>query len=371
MKQRNFHKLFGLLGLMVTLAASHAVFAQENAMQAMGKANAKVAKAASRKNRWDGPLDGPKLLTKKRVVFIAGEMASGVTGNVYKGAREAATLGGWELLTIDCRGACYKGEPVINQALGMKADGIILAGVDASTQAKGLAKAQEAKIPVVGWHSITKPGPVDGLFTNVGSNPREVAQLAALYGVTEANSKMGLVIFTDSSTPYLAAKSAAMIEIIKQCETCRLLSVEELPIAEAPLKMQQSVDDIVKRQGSKWTHVLAVNDVYFDLLDKPAVAALIAANKLKGISAGEGSVTAYQRVHSNGVQIGTVPEPGNMHGWQVIDELNRAFAGVAPSGYTPAVHLATDQNIAFDGGSKNTFDPDNDYRNQYKRYWTP
>ena len=365
------HNKFKLLlgSLLLLLAGS--LFAQENAMQAMGKANAKVAKASSRQNRWDGPLDGPRLQVKKRVVFIGGDMLNTVIADLYKGTKEAAALAGWEVLLIDCRGACYQGAPVINQAIGMKPDGIILAGVDASTQAKGLAKAQEKKIPVVGWHALSKPGPVDGLFADIGNNPRDAGQIAALYGVTEANSRMGMVILTDNSTPYMAAKSAAAVEIIKQCENCRLLSVEEVPVAEAPAKLQAVADDLVKRYGSKWTHVLAVSDSYFDVLEKPSIATIIAGNKLKGISAGDGSALAYQRMHSGSIQIGTIPEPVNMQGWQLVDELNRALSGVAPSGYTMAVHLVSDQNIAFDGGGKNTFDPENDYRNQYKKYWMP
>ena len=337
-------------------------------MQAMGKANAKVAKASQRQNRWEGPTSGPKLQSKKRIVFIVGNMNS-VVADLYKGTKEAAAVAGWEVLLIDCRGACYQGAPVINQAIAMRPDGVILAGVDATTQAKGFEKAIEKKIPVVGWHALSKPGPVEGLFTDVGNNPKEAAQIAALYGVTEASSHMGMVILTDNSTPYLAAKSAELTEMIKQCESCRLLSIEELPLTDAVTKLQATADDLVKRFGSKWTHVLAVDDLYFDLFEKPAIAKIIAGNKLKGISAGDGSTTAYQRLNANVLQIGTVPEPANLEGWQLIDEMNRAFSGVAPSGYVMPVHFVSGENVAFDGGHNNSFDPQNDYRNQYKKYW--
>ncbi len=366
MIQNKFNSLIGLILLSMFVFP---LYAQENAMQAMGKANAKVAKASQRQNHWDGPLDGPKLQLKKRIVFIGGDMTNTVISDLYKSTREAGAIGGWEVLLIDCRGACYQGAPVINQALGMKPDGIILAGIDANSQAKGLAKALEKKIPVVGWHSLSKPGPVEGLFAEVGNNPRDAGQIAALFGVTEASSHMGMVILTDNSTPYLAAKSAAAVEIIRQCESCRLLSTEEVPVSEAPAKLQGTLEDLVRRFGPKWTHVLAVSDTYFDVMDRPAEAAVIAGNKLTGISAGDGAATAYQRLHGNSVQIGTIPEPTVMRGWQLVDELNRAFSGVAPSGYNMPVHLVSNHNIAFDGGARNLFDPDNDYRNQYKKYW--
>jgi ribose transport system substrate-binding protein len=52
-----------------------------------------------------------------------------------------------------------------------------------------------------------------------------------------------------------------------------------------------------------------------------------------------------------------------------VDEMNRAFAGQPPSGYVTPVHLVTADNIQFDGGPNNIFDPDNGYRDQYKRIW--
>ena len=52
-----------------------------------------------------------------------------------------------------------------------------------------------------------------------------------------------------------------------------------------------------------------------------------------------------------------------------MDELNRAFAGEKPSGYVTKVHLVTKDNIDADGGAQRRFDPDNGYRDQYKKIW--
>ena len=65
----------------------------------------------------------------------------------------------------------------------------------------------------------------------------------------------------------------------------------------------------------------------------------------------------------------TVPEPLNLQGWQLVDELNRAFSKQSWSGYVPGVHLVTADNIGFDGGPNNVFDPDNAYRDHYKAIW--
>ncbi|MFZ6722147.1 substrate-binding domain-containing protein [Undibacterium sp. Ji49W] len=340
-------------------------------MQFLSKANAKVARAASLKNHWEGPTDGPRLQKKKKIIFIAADLSDPGTAAVFASVREASASGGWETLPIDCRGRCNQGSAIVAQALDMKADGIIMAGVDVSTQAKGMAAAAKAKIPVVGWHASTKSGPTDGLFTNIATNPKEVAQVAALYTVVDSNNKAGIVVFTDSSNPYLHAKSAAIVETIKQCEGCKLLSVEDVPLIDAHIKMKGVVENLVKRHGSKWTHAIGAIDFYFDLLEVPATAALIASNKLVGVAAGDGSPTAYKRIRANSLQTATVPEPLSMHAWQLVDELNRAFSGAEPSGFvSSSVHLVTAQNISYDGGQKNTFEPGNDFRNHYLRYWS-
>lgn len=68
-------------------------------------------------------------------------MSDAAIAGVFHGVREASAAGAWETLSIDCRGRCNQGAAIISQAIDMKADGIILAGVDVATQAKGIAAA--------------------------------------------------------------------------------------------------------------------------------------------------------------------------------------------------------------------------------------
>jgi ribose transport system substrate-binding protein len=359
-----------LTALFVVFSFISAAAAQENPMQFLSRANAKVARAASLKNRWEGPVDGPALHKKKKIVFIAADLGDAGVSSVFNGVREASTAAGWEVLPINCRGRCNQGASIISQALDMKADGIILAGVDVTSQSKGMAAAVKAKIPVVGWHASVKSGPTDGLFTNIATNPKEVGQLAALYTVVDSNNKAGIVVFTDSSNPFLLAKSTAIVETIRQCEGCKLLSLEDVPLAESHIKMKGVVESLVKRFGAKWTHVIGVNDFYFDLLEVPTTASLIASNKLVAVAAGDGSPTAYKRIRANSLQTATVPEPLSMHAWQIVDELNRAFSNAEHSNYVSTLHLVTAQNIAYDGGQKNMFEPANDFRTHYQKFWS-
>jgi len=125
----------------------------------------------------------------------------------------------------------------------------------------------------------------------------------------------------------------------------------------------------MKRHGKKWTHVIAVNDLYLDLLTAPSAATIVADNKLQAVSAGDGSASAYQRIRDKNVQIGTTPEPFTLQAWQLIDEINRAASGLSPSGYTTPIYVVTKQNLAFHGGAQNSFEPDNGYQAAYKKIW--
>ncbi|MBY0572156.1 MAG: sugar ABC transporter substrate-binding protein [Undibacterium sp.] len=359
-----------LFSVLFAFGLSSAVLAQQNVMQYVSAANAKVAKAAALKSKWDGPTSGPKLQKDKRIIFIAQDMSDAGISGLFAGMKEALAGTNWQLLPLNCNGNCnISGDQVVKQALGMKATGIVLAGVDAASQAKGLALAAAAHVPVVGWHASIKPGSVTGLFTNVMTEPKEAAQIAGLFGVVEANSKAGIVVFTDSSTPFLAAKSAAIVDTLKQCQSCNILSVESLPLPESRKKFPTVIEGLVKKNGVKWTHVIAVNDVYFDMMDNPEIEKILQGTKLRGISAGDGSTSAYKRIHKQDLQIASVPEPLFLHGWQLVDELNRAMSNLTPSTYIAPLHLVTSQNVSYDGGTKDVYDPSNDFRAKYLSYW--
>ena len=65
---------------------------------------------------------------------------------------------------------------------------------------------------------------------------------------------------------------------------------------------------------------------------------------------------------------GTVAEPLNLQGWQLVDELNRAIQGAPCSGYvtSPAV---VDMEGAKAMGDSVAFDPANGYREAYSAIW--
>lgn len=326
----------------------------------------RVLGALARKKVWDGPTTGPVAKQGKTIVYIAADLRNGGVSGVANGVNDACLVIGWRCQVWDGQGSMEVRTLAFQKALKANVDGIVLGGFDANEQSISLKEANRKKIPVVGWHSSGTAAGAPELFYNVATNSQDVAEATALYAVLESRGNAGIVIMTDSTYSIAQAKSDAMARIVKNCRGCTLLGIENIPMANAAQLMPSLTAGLMQKYGSQWTHTLAINDVYFDFM-KPTLEA--AGFRPMNLSAGDGSTTAYERIRKYQFQAGTVPEPLNLHGWQIVDELNRAFSGIPPSGYSTPVHLVTPQTILFDGGQNNNFDPDNGYKFEYKRIW--
>lgn len=363
--------LVWIVGIAATVTGSMAV-AQDTYV---AESKAYVAIISKPHPSWDGPTTGPSARPKKSVIYISADQNNGGAIGVGRAAEEAAKVIGWSFSLIDGQGTPTGRSAALQQAMDLKPDGIILGTVDAVEQADLLKQISSKGIKIVGWHSLGKPGPapVHQLFTNIATEPKEVAKAAGMYAVADSKGKAAVVIFTDPAYEMGIAKSDAMAEVIRKCAECSVLSVERIHHGEfrqTSALMTQRTAQLLKSLGSKWNYSLADNDLFFDFMLPSLVAASIPGSGYpRNISGGDGSVSAFERIRKNHYQIGSVAEPLRVHGWQAIDELNRAFAGQKDSGYSTPVHLVTSANIKFDGGQRNEFDPDNGYRDAYKKIW--
>jgi ribose transport system substrate-binding protein len=341
----------------------------------LAEAKAYVARISTPRTPWDGPTSGPSAQPGKSVVYVSADQNNGGASGVGRAVEEAAKVMGWSFRLIDGQGTAAGRSAALQQAANLKPDGIVLGTVDAKEQAAVLQQIAAKGIKLIGWHSLGKPGPAPEwqLFTNIATDPKEVAKAAGMFAVADSNGKAGVVIFTDPAYEMGIAKSDAMAEVIRKCAGCSVLSVERIhhgDFRQTSAIMSQRTALLLQRHGAKWTYGLADNDLYFDFMVPSLVAAAIPGiGNPKNISGGDGSEPAFERIRKKRYQIGTVAEPLRLHGWQAIDELNRALSGQKDSAYSTPVHLVTAANIQFDGGPHNEFDPDNGYRNAYKKIW--
>ena len=319
-----------------------------------------VTQATSPVIPWTGPTTGPKAVPNKTVVYVSVDMRNGGARGVGMGAEQAAKVIGWKFRLIDGHGTVSGQNAALSQAIALRPSGIILGGVDAIQSAPLVEQAEKAGIKVVGWHAGGTAGVLQHPYVswNVTTNPLDVGKAAALYAVAQSDGKAGVVIFTDSEYKVAIAKSDAMAKWIKKCSGCTLLALKDTPLAYVSSRMGQLTTTLLEKYGKKWTYSIGINDLYFDFMAPALQSAGVAGNgPPHNISAGDGSVSAFQRIRSQQYQVATVAEPLRMQGWQTIDELNRAFAGDKPSGFIDPVHLFVHADLNSDGGPQNTYRP--------------
>ncbi|MDT0341851.1 substrate-binding domain-containing protein [Streptomyces litchfieldiae] len=341
--------------------------AESGCPDVVGSAREAVEEAQDVGAPWSGPTTGPEAATGKTIVYIAQTMTNPGVAGVAGGVQEAGEVIGWRVRTLDGRGTPEGIQSAFDEAIGLDPDGIVLGSFDPASTAEQVERANDAGIPVIGWHAVPEPGPSEDpeLFTNVTTRVEDVARISADWIIAHSNGNAGVVLFTDASLPFAKNKSDLIREALETCPGVTLLSEEDIAISEASTHTVGRTSTLMSRFGSSWTHSVAINDLYFDHA-APALRAAGAEGDGApfNIGAGDGDPSAFERINGREFQAATVPEPLSEQGWQIIDEFNRAFAGEPASGYVAPVHITTSEN----SGGAAFWDSDG-YREAYRQIW--
>lgn len=337
----------------------------------LAEARRMVQQASLPAPAWGGPRTGPPAPQGQRIAIVAEDLRNGGILGVIDGLLEASKVVGWTAKVIDCNGSPAGRTQALIDAMAYQPDGLVLVGTDAKQLNPGLATFARQRIPIVGWHVAARPGPVTGtpVAINVSTDPERVAQITAMTAVVQSGGQAGVVVFTDSNFEVARAKTSAIVEALQACRACTVLEVRDVPISRAAVQVPPVVQELLQRYGARWTHALAINDIYFDYATPALTLGRAGGAPVSLVSAGDGSESALQRIRNGVFQTATVAEPLALQGWQLIDEMNRLLAGQAPTGYVFPVHLVTSANIDQDGGPQLRFDPDNGYRGMFRRLW--
>jgi len=318
---------------------------------------------------WDGPTSGPTKQSGKKIIFIAQDLRNGGISAAFRNFGLAASVLGWQVRLTDGIGDRKTIHTQFEEALRAHPDGIVLGGFQIDPDFEDLgAIAKQSKIILVGWHAASDPGPTPDLFANIATPSLEVAKMVANYVIQNSKGNVGVVLINDSRFSVANAKTRYMQDVFDKCKRCRVLSVEDIPISDASNQIPITVPRLNQTYGKTWTHTLAINDVYFDEMNFPLTA--IDRADIQNVSAGDGSNKALSRIKSGkSQQVATVAEPLGVQGWQLADELNRAFAGQAPSGYVSKPILVTTQLLKQLNGAD--IDSNIPYQGAYTAIWKP
>ena len=335
-------------------------------------AKAVVERALEPTTAWQEPAPGPKAQRGKSVVYLAATLRNGGILAVGEGMLEASDAIGWSLDIRDARGDATAIDAILAELAGAPPDALVVGGFDAAGHANGLKALAELGTQIVAWHAGPAPGPVPGtpVSLNVTTDPLEVARVAAAYAIQITDGQARAVIFTDSRYGIALTKSAEMARIITSCGDCEVLEIVNMKLDETQQQMPDVIARLKDTYGARWNVSLGINDLYFDDAALPLVFAGVAPRgQIHNISAGAGSFTAYKRIRKDSFQTATVPEPLSYQGWQIVDELNRLFAGEPITGFVAPTKLVVPDNVDAEGGMQNIFDPENGYRAAFSASW--
>ncbi|HEY8880622.1 MAG TPA: substrate-binding domain-containing protein [Roseateles sp.] len=303
----------------------------------------------------------------RRVVFLAQDFRNGGITAVYRGFEQACQELGWTLRVVNGKGDKATIRKLFDEALAAGVDGVVLGGFDESDIADRLAASPRPLPALVGWHASSRLGATPYLFANVSTDPNAVADMAATLVVPPSGAQAGVVIFNDGRFDIANAKTLRMREALARCARCELLAVEDLPISNAAKAMPAALEKLQQRFGKRWTHVLAINDVYMDSMHFPLQA--LGRGDIVGIAAGDGSRTALSRIrYGRSQQLATIAEPTGLQGWQLADELRRAFAKQPPSGRVARPIAVTTELLRQLGQLE--VDDLLPYRAEYRQQWS-
>jgi ribose transport system substrate-binding protein len=313
---------------------------------------------------WEGPQSGPSAQSNKKIIFIASDLKNGGVLGMKNGFMEAIRELGWEVDFRDGSGDMNELHKLLKSALQSKVDGIVLGGFQPDSVMESMIATKHPVL--VGWHAGTHPGRNKYLFTNITTDPAEVARLAAESVQQTGAKSQGIVIISDNQFAIANEKVHQVMETLKKCKTCHLLSIENVSISSAQVKIPELVVKLNRQFGRSWTHTIAVNDIYFDNMNFPLKE--IGRNDITNIAAGDGSRVALGRIKGGGSQQAvTVAEPLLAQGWQLADELNRAFAGKKESGFVTKPIAITKEFL--DRTSSEDIESHVSFREAYSGIW--
>lgn len=320
-------------------------------------------------SEWTGPTSGPKTEPGKKVVYISSDEQNAISHAWGAAQAEAAGQIGWEVVILDGKGNTAGRLSACSQALALNPDALTLEG-DAAGLQDCIGQAVARNIPVVGIHAAGFPGPAPDLklFTNIGSEPKEIGAALADYIIADSNGSGKAMILYDSLFDVARAKAEAMKARFEECTTCTLLGYESSPLAEVTTRTPQLFNSYVQKHGADFQYVMTIADYYYDFAVPALESAGLAPDSVKLVGS-DGTKSAYARINEGRFQVATVPEPIELQGYQMIDEVNRALHGEQPSGYVTPVFVVTKSNSSIEGGADGWFVPSNGYKDRYLAIW--
>jgi len=148
-------------------------------------------------------------------------------------------------------------------------------------------------------HRHDRLDPGEGLFTNVTTNPAEVASLAASYVIANSGGTAGVVILTDPEYAIETYTADAMAPTLRKCRHCSVLQIVDAPIADAEVNIPATINGLVETYGKRLTYLLAVNGAYITGARVALFGAGVQGDQPPfSVAAGDGDASEFERIRA-------------------------------------------------------------------------
>jgi len=327
-----------------------------------------VAERTAPQTQWSGPTSGPKATTDPvTIAWVADQSYSTYTG-WGNGVHAAADALGWKFLAFNTRGTVSGQLAALDQALAARVTAIITPA-DANALQKPIQEAVKQCVPVVGIHATAFPGPAPalGLYDNIASSAAEIGESQAAYVIAMSNGTARDIHMVDNSFAIARFKARAATDPIKNCAGCKFLAMVNVPISDLAQRVGPATSGLLARFGDSWWMTTCCDD-YYPYVAATLRAAGVPTDKVQLVGADAPPAT-YELIRKGEYEVASVPEPSTLFGYEAVDAIVHAMAGLPPAHWVQPTYIRTKANIDQEGGKDNAFVPSNNFSCHYLNIW--
>lgn len=312
------------------------------------------------------PTSGPPPAKGKTIVIITCSMAAEGCARMSRGSQEAAALLGWKSILVDAVGDPAKMADGVRRAISIKADGILLQGVDAEVIPAALQQAKEAGIRLVSGDGNDGTGKLFEAIEPVPISFEAGGYEAAATAYKMAGYRLAALEMRDDEFSAVVSRFHGVDRFIKECADvggdCKILATDNCLVADLTTRLPQQAISLVRRHPD-YNVLFGGFDAQLNFMIQGLTQAGLTH---KGFSAGfDANVANLDFIRQDGYQRLSVGGPAEWIGYANVDDLNRLFAGQKPVDQGLNQKVLIKDNLPASGA----WIGDVDFQAKYKKLW--
>ncbi len=312
------------------------------------------------------PTSGPPVAKGKTIVIITCSMAAEGCARMSRGSEEAAALLGWKSILVDAVGDPSKMADGVRRAVSIKADGILLQGVDAEVIPAALQQARDAGIHLISGDGNDGTGKYFEAIQPVPVSFETGGYEAAATAYKMAGYKLAALEMHDDEFSAVVSRFKGVNRFIKDCADaggdCKVIASDNCLVADLTTRLPQQAISLVRRHPD-YNVLFGGFDAQLNFMIQGLVQAGLTR---KGFSAGfDANVANLDIIRRDGYQRLSVGGPAEWIGYANIDDMNRLLAGQKPVPQGLNQKVLVKENLPESGA----WVGDVDFRAKYKKIW--